>query len=127
MTRKFRTKRVSDRADLVFNHLFEYGPSSIASICAGTGLKVHHARYALIVLHNDRKAFVSGFQRIMRRGDIPRHIAIFSLGDERNRTLAGTLGAEENKLDFASTSHLQPLYIDWTATRTPPYEQEEEL
>jgi hypothetical protein len=123
----FRTAKVKHRVDLVLTHLQTHGPSSLANICAGTGLKSHHARYALVVLHNERLAYVSGFQRLLRRGDhIPRHVGIFSLGDQNNVTLAGTLSAADNKLDFASTAHLQPVYIEWAETRTPPYEQEDE-
>lgn len=126
--RVVRTKKVAERADDALVFLQENGPSTLASISSGIGMNLHHTRYAMVILANDKKAYISGFMRLQRDGDnIPRHVAVFSAGEGENAKLARSWSASACTLDFESTLFLQPIYMEWMQTRTPDFVQEDDV
>jgi uncharacterized metal-binding protein len=119
MERRFRSPKVVGRAQDVLDYLERNGPSTLADIASGTSMHLHIARYATVVLNLDGKAYIQGFRKVLRDGDrIPRHVAIFVAGYGINAQLNGAM-SEEGALNFESTRHLQPVYVQWAGTRCP--------
>ncbi len=122
--RLIRSPKVVGRAQDVLAYLESNGPSTLADIASGTGLALHIARYATVILNLDGKAHITGFKKLLRPGDrIPRHVAIFAEGEGVNAQLRGAVD-DSTTLNWESTRHLQPHYMNWAATRCPVEDEE---
>jgi hypothetical protein len=98
--------------------LDENGPLSLSKIAKVIKHSIQLTRYALQLLREDRRVFISEY--IRPDEDVfgeKRMMSIYCLGDDDDVKL-------EEGLDFGSTQHLQSIYIEWSQTRTPDYEMD---
>lgn len=113
-----RIKKIVIRSALVLGFLQAKGPSVLTRIARDLDIEPQRTRYALATLRMDKKAHITKFDRVTGTDNIPRMVAVFKAGEGRDATLPG---GESLELDFASTLHLQSIYVPWSATRTPDY------
>ena len=116
-----RMDRVKSRAIEALLFLEMWGPSILTRITTGINGERQRTRYALHTLRQDKKAHITGFIRLTGKDNIPRITALYQAGEgtDVECPIKRTAPPVPMVLDWGSTLHLQPYYLDWTATRTP--------
>lgn len=103
-----RIRSVANRGEQILALLSEVGPMSLSQIAQETGLKPHEARYATNAMVADEKAHIHHNEMVLCSDGVERQVAFYAVGPDTT---------PKSRLDYASTSHLQGLYMAWTARR----------
>lgn len=114
--------RIALRSGLVLDYLVKHGRSAITAIAMALVIACHLVRYALRTLREEHRAHIESFDLVMGEDGIPRYTAMYVAGKGRDAVLP--FSDLEPELDWEVGGHLQPIYMQWSATRTPDYPTE---
>lgn len=86
----------------------------ISVLAKTVGFTPLRTRYALRLLRQDRRVYVLHYKKVVGIDGVERLAAVMAAGE-------GEDDEPHMELDFASTIHLQPIYVAWANTRTPDW------